>query len=204
MEPTRGALLRVPLVPALRAARLIASPLDSSKTVILWNVIFGSASESDREFLYELHCGTMREVIEQTWGWDEAWQRADFDRRFAEYTVSIIEAGGRTAGGLLLEWTPDSLYIELQVLPELQGRGIGTAVVQNVIEQGASRGVPVMLSVVPASPRAKRLYERLGFEVAEVGTPFILMQHNPRLPCCGSLDRRRGSDWVAGERRAGR
>jgi len=30
----------------------------------------------------------MREVIEKTWGWDEAWQRNDFDRRFSEYVVS--------------------------------------------------------------------------------------------------------------------
>jgi ribosomal protein S18 acetylase RimI-like enzyme len=120
----------------------------------------------------------MREVIESTWGWDEAWQRTDFDRRLAAYIVSIIEADNRAAGGLWLEWQPDSLYIhEVQILPEFQSKGLGTAVVQHVIEQGAHRKLPVTLSVVPANPRAKRLYERLGFEVTRVEPPFIRMQH---------------------------
>ena len=124
----------------------------------------------------------MREVIEKTWGWDEVWQRADFDRRFAAYNVWIMESGGRAAGSLWLEWKPDSLYIhELQVLPKLQSRGLGTAVVQNVIDQGAGRGLPVTLSVVPANPRARRLYERLGFEVTNVEAPFIRMRHDSRL-----------------------
>src|SRR5687768_3874951 len=123
------------------------------------------ASEQDREFLYALHCRTMREVIEKTWGWDDTWQRRDFDRRFREYVTSIIEFDGNAAGGLLLEWKPDSLYIhELQLLPEYQGQGIGTTVIGKVIEQAAARRLPVTLSVVPANPRAKRLYERLGFE----------------------------------------
>ena len=54
-----------------------------------------SASELDRTFLCALHCTTMREVAEKTWGWDEAWQRADFDRRFAEY---VVWASARLAG----------------------------------------------------------------------------------------------------------
>lgn len=53
----------------------------------------------------------MRDVIEKTWGWDEGWQRKDFDRRFREYLTSIIECNGRPAGGLMLEWKPESLYI---------------------------------------------------------------------------------------------
>ena len=107
------------------------------------------ASEADRHFLYELHCTTMRDVIEKTWGWDGAWQGADFDRRFAESIVSIIEVEGRAAGSVWLERKPDCLYIhELQVLPEWQGRGLGTAVLQQVIAQGASRELPVTLPFI--------------------------------------------------------
>ena len=140
------------------------------------------ASERDREFLYALHCSTMRDVIEQTWGWNEAWQRADFQKRFDAYTVSIIEAGSRSVGSLWLEQKPDSLYIhDLQVAPQEQGRGIGTAVIEMVIEQGASCGLPIVLSVLPANPRAMRLYERLGFRVTCVEPPFIRMRNDTRL-----------------------
>jgi len=45
----------------------------------------------------------MREVIEKTRGWDDAWQREDFDRRFDEYVVLLIEREGRPAGGMVLE-----------------------------------------------------------------------------------------------------
>jgi ribosomal protein S18 acetylase RimI-like enzyme len=136
------------------------------------------ASDQDREFLYALHCRTMREVIEKTWGWDEAWQRVDFQRRFHQYVVSIIECDGRAAGGLLLEWTPHSLYIhEIQLLPEYQSKGIGTGVIGRLIEQAAARRLPVTLSVVPANRRAQHLYERLGFEVTAIEPPFIRMRY---------------------------
>ena len=70
---------------------------------------------------------------------------------------------------------------ELQVVPEFQRRGLGRAVIQNVIEQGASRRLPVTLSVVPANPGAKRLYERLGFEVTGIEPPLIRMRHDARV-----------------------
>lgn len=139
------------------------------------------ASESERDFLYSLHCTTMRAVIEETWGWNDEWQQADFSKRLSECVVSIIEVAGQPAGCLWLDSNPESLHIvELQIVPELQGRGLGTATVKTVIEDGAKRDVPVTLSVVPANPRAKRLYERLGFEVTAVEDPFIHMRHSTR------------------------
>ena len=119
----------------------------------------------------------MRHVVEQTWGWDERWQRADFERRFGSYTVSVVESDSRPIGGLFLEHDADAIFIhEVQLLPECQGRGIGTAIVRTVIEQAAASGVPVELSVVPANHRAQRFYERLGFEVIAVENPFIKMR----------------------------
>ena len=69
------------------------------------------ASESDKNFLYSIHRATMRDVIEKTWGWDEAWQRNDFETRFKECLVSIIEADGRDVGSLWLRSRPELLYI---------------------------------------------------------------------------------------------
>jgi len=140
------------------------------------------ASESDRKFLFMLHCITMHDVIEATWGWDEAWQRTDFDRRFAVQDVSIIQAINHDVGGLWLEWKSNSLYIhEIQILPDYQGKGLGTAVIRDVIGQTASRMLPVELSVVPANPCAQHLYERLGFVVTSMESPFIQMRHDSHL-----------------------
>jgi ribosomal protein S18 acetylase RimI-like enzyme len=140
------------------------------------------ASEQDREFLYALHRSTMRDLIEQTWGWDDAWQLDAFQKRLAAYTVSVIEAGSRPVGSLWLEQRPDCLYVhDLQVTPTQQGQGIGTAVMETVIEQGASRGLPIVLSVLRANPRVLHLYDRLGFRATKVEPPFIRMRHDARL-----------------------
>ena len=104
------------------------------------------ATDGDRVFLYELFARTMKSVIQQTWGWDERWQRANFSRRFDGYDVSVIEADERPAGGLFLEHRPDVIYIhEIQILPEYQGRGIGSTVIrggtgQSEMEGAASQG----------------------------------------------------------------
>jgi GNAT superfamily N-acetyltransferase len=137
------------------------------------------AVAEDGDFLFAVFAQTMRTVIEQTWGWDPAWQRTEFDRRFAAHDASVVEAGGRPIGWLLLERSDESIFIhELQLLPEYQGQGLGTAIVQDIVEQAGRRGVPVELSVVPANPRAQQLYERLGFEVVAIDAPFIRMRRD--------------------------
>jgi len=54
--------------------------------------------EADREFLWRLHCETMREYVELTWGWDEGWQRARFDAGFVPGDLEIVEADGVPVG----------------------------------------------------------------------------------------------------------
>ncbi|MFC3736774.1 GNAT family N-acetyltransferase [Paractinoplanes deccanensis] len=61
----------------------------------------------------------------------------------------------RDAGGLRLAG--------LQLVPEAQGRGIGTSIVRDLQERAAHEGVPLLLGVEKDNPRARRLYERLGF-----------------------------------------
>lgn len=103
-------------------------------------------------------------------------KRADFAKRFGENEYFVIEARGTALGALCLERRTDAIYIlELQLLPQYQGSGIGTDVIQGVIRDATRENLAVALSVVPANHRAKRLYERLGFEVTGVEPPFIRM-----------------------------
>lgn len=44
----------------------------------------------------------------------------------------------------------------------------------------ASRGVAVTLSVLAVNPRARQLYERLGFQVTACDAPFFRMRHDAR------------------------
>jgi ribosomal protein S18 acetylase RimI-like enzyme len=139
------------------------------------------AEDSDRAFLYSLYCRTMRDVVERTWGWDEEWQARDFDRRFAGCETWIVEAGGEAVGGLMLSFAPRIVNIvELQILPEHQGRGIGNRVLRAVIDRASKQKSAVTLSVVRANVRAKRLYDRIGFRVERLDGPFVRMRYAGR------------------------
>jgi ribosomal protein S18 acetylase RimI-like enzyme len=167
-------------VPTLRkyAQRIVERPATAERPHV--NYRLRPAGANDREFLFALHCETMRSVIEQTWGWDEEWQRRDFEQRFGTYAASVIEVDRQAVGGLLLQTTLTAVdIIELQILPAHQGKGTGTSVLERVIGDAAHRSLAITLSVVPANPRAKRLYERLGFEVTGVDEPFIRMRYRP-------------------------
>lgn len=62
----------------------------------------------------------------------------------------------------------DEIHINnLAVRREHQGKGIGTALLQHVLQAGASRGAErATLEVRRSNAPALRLYERLGFQVA--------------------------------------
>ena len=85
------------------------------------------------------------------------------------------------AGSLWVQSRLGAIHIvELQLLSTVQRQGIGTGVVQDLIQRAANLGASLTLSVVPANPDAKRLYERLGFEVCGHEPPFIHMRYEAR------------------------
>ena len=62
----------------------------------------------------------------------------------------------------------DEIHINnLAVRADHQGQGLGTALLEHVLQAGASRGAErATLEVRRSNTPARRLYERLGFEVA--------------------------------------
>lgn len=135
------------------------------------------AIHSDRDFLYRLHVAAMRDLVTQVWGWDEAWQVAYFDDHFAPSGSRVIIVHGVDAGVVAVEWRDTEAFIgTIEILPEYQGRGIGAAVIRQIIAEAKARGLPAALQVLKINP-ARRLYIRLGFVVTgETATHDLMMR----------------------------
>ena len=86
----------------------------------------------------------------------------------AHSETSVIEIDGERAGRLRVVRAPDHHELAgIQLLPAHQGHGIGTHLVEQFLVEARSAGVPARISVEKDNPRARALYERLGF--AKVG-----------------------------------
>jgi len=124
------------------------------------------ATLADFDFLFALHSAAMRAYIEPIWGWHEDWQLDYFREKFDSRQRQIIQVEGQDVGVLVVEHRPDELYLGLiELLPGFQGRGIGTAIVHELIDQARADGLPLGLHVLRTNTPARKLYERLGLRV---------------------------------------
>jgi ribosomal protein S18 acetylase RimI-like enzyme len=137
------------------------------------------ALRSDRAFLFEVRRAALRTYVEQTSGWDDADQRATADKEFGELPYAVVEESGRPVGYVCVLHEHECDFIEeIALLPEAQGRGIGTRLIEDIRQAAQRRGVPVRLSVFASNP-AQALYARLGFEVVRVEDPRMAMEWHP-------------------------
>ena len=135
------------------------------------------ATLDDYEFLYALHKAAMQESISQIWGWDETWQQNYFQEKFDPTKRQILQWQGEDIGTISVEEKEGELYLALiELLPEFQGRGWGTAVLQNLIYQAQQQNKPLALHVLKTNLRAKALYERLGFSIVAIEAYKYKMQ----------------------------
>ena len=86
--------------------------------------------------------------------------------------ISIIELDGVRVGMIQIFDGPNTVEVgEIQVQPNNQNRGVGTAVLEDLIAHAHENRKSVRLSVGLKNDRAYRLYQRLGFhQVASTET----------------------------------
>jgi len=88
-------------------------------------------------------------------------------------------ADGTPVGRHLFDRQPDAYRtIDIAVLPEYQGRGIGTLALRQIQQLAAVESVRVRLRVLKTSPAA-RLYERLGFTAVSSDEISFEMEWQP-------------------------
>lgn len=123
------------------------------------------ASATDVEAVAELRAVVLRADLERLGRYDEQRVRQRLRDAFDPAHTWVIEVGGELAGSVALRDAEDARWLEhFYLAPHLQGLGIGSDVLRDLLERCDRDGVPVRLNVLRGSP-ARRLYERHGFSL---------------------------------------
>lgn len=147
-------------------------------------------TENDQEFLFRLYASTRAE--EKTlvgWG-DEQWhefmriqfnlQHTHYMRSYDNPTFDIVMFGQTPVGRLYVNRGPEEIrIIDISLLPEYRGRGLGGGLMGNILREGNDRGIAVSLHVERNNP-ALALYKRLGFQEERSAEVYSFMKWSPR------------------------
>ncbi|HVT12556.1 MAG TPA: GNAT family N-acetyltransferase [Fimbriimonadaceae bacterium] len=103
-------------------------------------------------------------------------QRMQYRATFPEAAYSILREDGAPIGNLTVDRSGDSIHIvDVNLLPERRGQGIGTEVLTGLQKEAASEGKPLSLQVAATNP-AQNLYRRLGFQQTSDDGIYIRME----------------------------
>jgi ribosomal protein S18 acetylase RimI-like enzyme len=122
------------------------------------------ARGDDFEFLFRLLTVALGPYVAEIWGWNEDEQRQRFARHFDAGRYQIVHLE-KDIGTIEVEQREREIYLcNIELLPEYQRKGIGTALIREVLADADRKSLPVTLQVFKINP-ARRLYERHGFEI---------------------------------------
>ena len=135
------------------------------------------ARESDSDFVFAVKEAAFREYVDQVWGWDRIRQRKMHDARFASQDVRIIRFQANDIGYFSTSATADSVRIhQMFVLPEYQGKGLGSACVNRIVADARAQKKPVTLQVLKINTRGIAFYQRLGFKIVGEDDTHVQME----------------------------
>ena len=146
-------------------------------------------TQQDEEFLARVYASSRAEELAIT-DWSEE-QKADFCRRqfdaqSAYYTANypgasfqIIERDGWPVGRLYVaRWEKEIRIVDITLLPEARGSGIGTELLRDLQDETRSAGKSLTIHVERFN-RALAWYRRLGFRELEDKGVYLLMSWSP-------------------------
>ncbi|MEN3378932.1 MAG: hypothetical protein V7604_4287, partial [Hyphomicrobiales bacterium] len=66
--------------------------------------------------------------------------------------------------------------VDQAIVPYMRNRGIGTAIMQSLMDEARAAGLPVRLQVASSNDPSMRLYARLGFVPIQETPAYVEME----------------------------
>ena len=147
-------------------------------------------TDTDDEFLRGLYASIREQEMAQLQHWTAIQkseflamqfdaQRNHYQMHYPDARFDIIEQTGQPVGRLYLaEVEREIRLMDIALLPERRNQGIGGDLTRAVLDFARHADLKVTLHVEEENP-ARRLYDRLGFEVVGEQTFYKKMEWQP-------------------------
>ena len=129
------------------------------------HIYLRDSSQNDHQFVNNLTREVMCLYVENTWSDEENQERYYEINSFEQSNTQIISEHNKSIGRITLTQNKNEIIIDaIHLVPYVQGQGIGSKFLHNIIEHAVKQKKSVSLVVLRSNP-AKKLYEHLGFVV---------------------------------------
>lgn len=154
-------------------------------------VVLRPITDADLEFLFQLYTSTrLEEKALVGWG-DVQWeafmqmqfnlQHRQYLRNYEQPSFDLIMLANVPVGRLYVNrGSKEIRIVDISLLPEYRGRGIGGGVMRKILREGDASGVPVTLHVEQSNPVVAQ-YKRLGFKQERSAEVYYFMKRPPEL-----------------------
>jgi ribosomal protein S18 acetylase RimI-like enzyme len=130
------------------------------------SIVLRQATPADSDFAYHVKKVALGEYVKKTYGrWDEAFQRSFHERQWEPAGTQMIVVNGTDVGWVWCTHHADHLSVDgIYILPQYQGRGIGTYLLTRLRNDALRAEKAVRLWVMKVNP-AVEFYKHRGFSV---------------------------------------
>jgi len=180
-----------PFASGLEGRNAVSSGLDERKSTQLSApaITLDAATASDQEFFYCTFASTRAAEVALT-GWSpeqqESFLRMQFEAQTRGYLLQtpeaqywVIRQDGTPVGRLIVDRTANDIHlIDIGLLPEFRGQGIGSTLMAALIQEAKQQRRPIRLFVERFN-HSLQWYEGLGFKVIGEGQIYLEMVWQP-------------------------
>lgn len=153
------------------------------------SISFRPVGQTDEPFLLRVYASTRaaelsvlpwtKEQLEAFLKMQLAAQQLHYEGQYPDADHRIILYGEHPIGRLYVARLDKEIRIlDIALLTEARGRGIGTSILKDLMDEAAREGKPLTIYVENFSPSLS-LFERLGFVKAGEHNFYLLMQWQP-------------------------
>ena len=152
-------------------------------------IVYRPKTDADRAFLLYVYATTRADEMAMV-PWT-AEQKAQFlsmqfhaqwshyEQYYPEAAFLVIERDGQPIGRIYIDRDLEEVrLIDIALIPEARGAGLGTQLLQEILDEARAQVKRVTIHVERFNP-AMRLYQRLGFQAIEENGVYWLMQWTP-------------------------